>query len=102
MNKGGAAMMAPIIAWGRIAASLAQLGLAANEVIWRRTLMTALGSLSIAEAQRMIAEKPATVARSMARAMTATARGGNPAAVTAAALRPFQNSTASNARRLRR
>lgn len=97
-----AAAMAPVIAWGRIATGLAQLGITASEVIWRRSLLTALGTLSLREAQQMIVEKPATLATATGRAMNVAMRGGHPAAVTAAALRPYRSRTVKNARRLRR
>lgn len=102
MTQDKSTILAPLVAWQRIAVSMAQVGLAAGEVVWRRSVMTAFGSLSLREAQQMIAEKPATLAVAIGNALTVAARGGDPATVTAAALGPYTSSTASNARRLRR
>jgi hypothetical protein len=73
---------------------MGRLAAASWETIWRRTLMMAEGTCSLAEYQRMTAEKIAAVQTSMGALMTG--RGH------AAALAPFVNRTRANARRLRR
>jgi hypothetical protein len=73
---------------------MARLAAASWETIWRRSLMMAEGTCSLAEYQRMTAEKIAAMQTSMGALMTG--RGH------AAALAPFVNRTRANARRLRR
>jgi hypothetical protein len=75
---------------------MARLAAASWETIWRRTLtlMMAEGTCSLAEYQRMTAEKIAAMQTSIGALMTG--RGH------AAVLAPFVNRTRANARRLRR
>jgi hypothetical protein len=72
---------------------MARLTAASWETIWRRSLMMAEGTCSLAEYQRMTAEKIAAVQTSMGALMTGQGH--------AAVLAPFVNRTRANARRLR-
>jgi hypothetical protein len=90
------------VGWARYGFAATQMGLAAGEVIWRRSLMMAQGTLDGGELARMILEKPASFAVAAQRAGVAAAAGRAPALVAAAALGPIRARTRSNARRLRR
>lgn len=87
--------------WSRLASGLLRLNLSAGEVIARRTVLMMTGALSTTEAATMLVEKPRAVLVSAERAIRAAARGGSPAAVAEAALRPYKVRAAANARRLR-
>ena len=86
----------------RLAASGMRMGVAANEVIWRRSLMMAFGAMSGAEAARMVLEKPAAFALAVERAGRAAARGASAPRILEEALRPVSVKARANARRLRR
>jgi hypothetical protein len=101
MTEDVTTIMAPALAWHGIALDMTKIGIAANEVMWRRSLMTAFGALSLGEAREMILEKPLALAGALGGAMAVAASGGTPAAMTAAAIDPYQTRTESNARRLR-
>ena len=73
---------------------MAQLTAASWETVFRRSLLMARGACSVAEYQRMAAEKVAA----MQTATRALMRGKGPAAV----LAPFATRARSNAKRLRR
>jgi hypothetical protein len=73
---------------------LAELTMASWETVFRRTMMMAQGTCSLAEYERMGAEKLAAVQQSM----TALATGRGQAAM----LAPFVTRTRANVRRLRR
>lgn len=80
----------------------AEMHASAQEVIFRRCAMMAMGVMSGPETARMVLEKPATMATAVKRAAMTAARGGDAVAITAAALAPFRRETGKNARRLRR
>jgi hypothetical protein len=73
---------------------MTQLTLASWETIYRRSLLMAQGTCSVAEYQRMVMEKTAAMQASALAMMTGR---GN-----AAALAPFLIRSRANARRLRR
>ncbi len=73
---------------------MTRLALSSWETIWRRSLMMANGTCTLAEYQRMSAEKIEAVQLSM----LAFTRGGSPVAM----LAPFASRTRANAKRLRR
>ena len=89
-------------AWSRVSVAYTRMTLSSAEVIARRSTMMMTGGMSAPEAAKMWLEKPATFATAAERAMVAAVRGGDAAAVTAAALRPYKTKTAANARRLRK
>ena len=74
--------------------TMAQLTAASQETAFRRSLLMARGACSVAEYQRMAAEKVAA----MQTGPRALMRGKGPAAV----LAPFATRAQSNAKRLRR
>jgi hypothetical protein len=76
--------------------------LSAGEVIMRRTLMMANGSMSPPDAIGMVLEKATVFAAAAEKAAVAAAKGGDPVRVAAAALRPYGTKTRANVRRLRR
>lgn len=76
--------------------------LAAGEVIFRRTLQMATGSMSPPDAIAMIFEKSTVFALAAEKATVAAAKGGDPTLVAQAALRPYGARTKANVRRLRR
>lgn len=88
--------------WYRAMLSYQRMWLAANEVILRRTLQMVTGTMSMAEANRMVAEKPVAFARAAQKAGQAAASGKNGAAIAAAAIKPVQRRAQSNVTRLRR
>jgi hypothetical protein len=77
-----------------ISTMMTQLTLASWETIYRRSLMMAQGTCSVAEYQRMVTEKAAAMQASAFALMTGR---GN-----AAALAPYLKRSRANARRLRR
>jgi hypothetical protein len=76
--------------------------LSAGEVIFRRTLMMANGSMSPPDAIGMVLEKATVFAAAAEKAAVAAAKGGDPVRVATAALRPYGTKTRANVRRLRR
>ncbi|MBP7243135.1 antibiotic ABC transporter [Amaricoccus sp.] len=91
-----------LIAWGNLTQSYARMSLAAGEVILRRTMQMASGTMTPHEAVAMVMEKPAAFATSAERAAVAAARGGDVTRIASAALRPYGAKTRSNVRRLRK
>lgn len=87
--------------WMKFATSYSEMSLHAGEVILRRTMKMASGSMSHPEAVAMVLEKPTAFASATERATVAAARGGDALAIANAALRPYRAKTRSNARRLR-
>ncbi|WP_375691523.1 hypothetical protein [Pseudooceanicola sp. LIPI14-2-Ac024] len=88
--------------WQSAAMSAAQIGVSAAMVIQMRMMQMALGTMSPAEATRMVFEKQTALARSTERSARALAANKGPAAVTAAALAPYRTATRANAKRLAR
>lgn len=97
-----AAMTAATLAWQRAALAQTRMMMQANEVIWRRSIQMALGTMTAQEATRMVLEKPAAFMAAMERAATAAAGSRGHAEATLAALRPIGARTGANVRRLRR
>lgn len=87
--------------WMKFATSYSEMSLHASEVILRRTIKMAAGTMSSPEAVAMVLEKPTAFANATERATVAAARGGDALAIANAALRPYRVKTRSNARRLR-
>ncbi|MEM6422996.1 MAG: hypothetical protein AAF698_10425 [Pseudomonadota bacterium] len=93
-------MVRAAAAWQRHTMAWNAMTLSAAEVIWRRNVMMALGTMSAAEATKMIMEKPAAFAKAAERAATTAARRKGTAAVSIAALQPVASAARANARRL--
>ena len=89
-------------AWLDFAMAYHEMSWAAGEVVLRRSLRIAQGSMTGPEAAEMVMEKASTLAAAAERAVVATARGANPLAIATAALQPIHNKTRANARKLRR
>jgi hypothetical protein len=88
--------------WNRLGMASLQLALASNEVIWRRSMQLAAGTMTPVEAARMMFEKPTAFARAAERAAVAAATRKGPLAVTESFIRPIGTKARGNARRLRR
>lgn len=88
--------------WYRAFLSYQRMWLAANEVILRRTLQMATGTMTVAEATRMVTEKPAAFARAAQQAGQAAVAGKSGAAIAAAAIKPVRRRAQNNVTRLRR
>lgn len=76
--------------------------MAAGEVIFRRTLQMATGSMSSPDAIGMVMEKATVFAAAAEKAAITAAQGGDPVRVATAALQPYGVKTKANVRRLRR
>jgi hypothetical protein len=85
-----------------LAAAYQAMTVAAAEVIFRRSLQMATGSMSPPDAFGMVMEKATVFAAAAERAAVAAARGGDPVRVATAALGPYGIKTKANVRRLRR
>ena len=83
------------------AAAYQTMATAAGEVIFRRSLMLASGSMSAPAALSMVAEKATTFAEASLEATTALVWGKDPLGVATAALAPYGTRTAANVRDLR-
>ncbi|APX91976.1 hypothetical protein BWR19_02880 [Halomonas sp. 1513] len=90
-----------MFAWMKIASSYNQMMLASAEVITRRTMLIASGTMSVPDAMGMMMEKSTIYATASERAAVAMASGADPAKITAAALKPYTTKTQSNVRKLR-
>ena len=90
-----------MFAWMKIATSYNMMMLSAGEVIARRTMMMASGAMTGPEAMGMMMEKATIFATASERASVAAAGGGDPAQITAAALKPYSAKTRANVRKLR-
>jgi hypothetical protein len=88
--------------WMEFAIAYQAMSLAAAEVILRRSLQMATGSMSPPDAVGMILEKATVFAAAAEKAAVAAARGGDPVRVARAALGPYGTKTRANVRRLRR
>lgn len=88
-------------AWAEFAQAYNRMCLSAGEVIARRTMRMASGSMTPYEAVAMVLEKPTAFASSAERAAVAAARGGDAVRIATAALRPYGAKTRSNVRKLR-
>lgn len=86
----------------QLSAAYQTMAIAAGEVIFRRTLQIATGSMSPPDAVGMVMEKATVFAAAAEKAAIAAARGGDPVRVASAALRPYGDKTRANVRRLRR
>ncbi len=93
---------AALRAWVAYGTALQGMSLAAGEVIFRRSLMLAQGSMSGPDALGMVLEKASTFVLSAEKAAVAASRGADPARIAAAALRPYGSRTKANVRKLRR
>jgi hypothetical protein len=85
-----------------LAAAYHAMTIAAGEVIFRRSLQMATGSMSPPDAVGMVLEKATVFAAAAEKAAVAAARGGDPVRVATAALGPYGTKTKANVRRLRR
>jgi hypothetical protein len=83
------------------AAAYQTMATAAGEVILRRSLMMASGSMSAPAALSMVVEKATTFAEAAGEATTALMKGEDSVGVAAAALEPYGMRTAANVRELR-
>jgi hypothetical protein len=86
----------------QLSAAYQAMSIAAGEVIFRRTLQMATGSMSPPDAVGMVMEKATVFAAAAEKATIAAARGGDPVRVATAALKPYGTKTKANVRRLRR
>jgi hypothetical protein len=77
------------------------MGIAVEEVFFRRSLMMASGSTSANDAVRMVAEKATTFAQAAGEATTALVSSEDPVGVLTAALKLYGTRTAANVRELR-
>lgn len=91
-----------LFTWARLTMAFSQMSMAAAEVILRRSIQIAQGSMSQREAIGMVMEKATTFTVAAEKATLAAARGDDPARIAHAALRPYGTRTRSNVRRLRR
>ncbi len=89
-------------AWMRFAVTYTQMCMSAGEVIARRSLRMSQGEMTSSEALGMVMEKASAFALASEKAAVAAARGGDPAAIASAALRPIRARTRANVRSLRR
>ncbi len=87
--------------WHRAVIEEQEMFLAASEVIWRRSLQMMTGTMSLGEATRMVLEKPRAFVQAAQDAGGAAFGGGDPGAITRAAVAPLREEARSNARRLR-
>ncbi|QDL90881.1 hypothetical protein FDP22_03215 [Paroceanicella profunda] len=78
------------------------IAVSASEVILRRNMLMANGTMTNTEMTRMVMEKHETFVKSVNAAAGVALGGGSPAGMMRAALVPFGNKTRSNAQRLRR
>lgn len=88
--------------WSRLSSAFISMGLASQEVIWRRSMKLANGSLTPVEFSRMLFEKPSAFARAAERASIAVASRKDPLIVAEAAVKHIGAEAKRNARRLRR
>lgn len=89
-------------AWMDLAFAYGQMCVASTEIIIRRCMRMAQGSMTGAEAVGMVLEKGTAFAMATERAAVAAAAGADPVKIASAALRPYSAKTRSNVRRLRR
>jgi hypothetical protein len=86
----------------KLAVAYQAMTIAAGEVILRRSLQMATGSMSPPDAMGMVLEKATVFAAAAEKAAVVAARGGDPVRVATAALRPYGIKTKANVRKLRR
>ncbi|MEO4044563.1 hypothetical protein AAFN47_23415 [Hoeflea sp. CAU 1731] len=89
-------------AWSRLTTAYMSLALASQEVVWRRSIKLANGSLTPVEFTRMFFEKPSAFAKAAERVATAAAARKGPVYVAEALVGPIGAEAKRNARRLRR
>ncbi|MFD0982422.1 hypothetical protein [Tropicimonas aquimaris] len=87
--------------WQQASLAYTRMWLSASEVIWTRSMMMALGTMTPKEAAQMVFEKPTAFARAAEKAAVAMATSSGNAAAALASIRPIEAKTRSNARRLR-
>lgn len=87
--------------WTRFAFAYSQMSMAAGEIILRRGMQMAQGTMTPAEALAMVMEKGTAFAASAEKAAVAAARGGDAARIASAALGPYGTKTRANVRMLR-
>ncbi len=85
-----------------LATAYQAMSVAAGEVIFRRSLQMATGSMSPPDALAMVMEKATVFAAAAEKAAIAAAQGGDPIRVATAALGPYGLKTKANVRKLRR
>ena len=93
--------MNTMAAWMKVASSYNEMTLSAGEVIARRTMMMASGTMTVPDAMGMVMEKVTIFATATERAAMAVASGADPVRITAAALKPYSTKTQANVRMLR-
>ncbi|MFT3973709.1 MAG: hypothetical protein QM699_09745 [Amaricoccus sp.] len=89
-------------AWMDFSFAYGQMCVASAEIIARRCMRMAQGSMTGPEAVGMVLEKATAFATATERAAVAAATGADPVRIASAALRPYSAKTRSNVRRLRR
>ncbi|MCL7942039.1 hypothetical protein M8009_17270 [Halomonas sp. ATCH28] len=92
--------MEMMFAWMKVASAYNRMSLAACEVIAHRTMKMASGAMTGPEAVGMVMEKATTFTTAAEQAAVAAARGGDPARIAAAALKPYGTKTRANVRKL--
>ncbi|MBE3637414.1 hypothetical protein [Mangrovicoccus algicola] len=88
--------------WQQVNLAYGRMILSAGEVVQKRMLQMALGTMKSEEAARMVLEKPAAFAKSFEMASRAAAGSKGTAEAMLAAIRPIEASTRANSRRLRK
>jgi hypothetical protein len=89
-------------AWVNFAFAYSQMTVASAEIIARRCLRMAQGSMTGPEAIGMVLEKATAFATAAEHAAVAAATGADPVRIASAALKPYSTKTKSNVRLLRR
>ncbi|MFQ8431451.1 hypothetical protein [Amaricoccus sp. W119] len=87
--------------WMKFARAYYEMSMHAAEVITRRSLRMASGTMTPPEAIGMVMEKATAFAIASERAAITAAKGGDVMKIASAALKPYGAKTRSNARKLR-
>lgn len=93
--------MNAMTSWLQLSQAYTQMSMAAGEIIMRRSMMLASGSMTQPQALAMMMEKGTALAASAEKATIAAASGADPTAIAMAALRPYGAKTRANVRMLR-
>ena len=88
--------------WQKPMLACQQIWLAASEVVWKRTIQMATGTMSAAETTRMVMEKPVALAQAARDAWFAAAFGKDGSMISVLAIKLVHRKVRSNAKRLRR
>ena len=94
-------MMNAGFTWQRAALAYGEMLMTAGQVIQKRSLQMAMGTMKPEEAVRMVLEKQSAFAKSVEMAARSSAAGRGHAATTLAAIKPIGSKIRANARRLR-